>query len=114
MKSTRIVVQKDRIVSVSVPVYYFQFKGDNVVYAECPSLHLTTYGNNLKNAKTMFDDTFNLWVKTVNEDGDAKEILENLGWKFTKTKVLPKEKSFKVPIELLANKTVNLQIPIGV
>jgi hypothetical protein len=60
----------------------------------------------------MFDDAFDLWIETVNEDGDAKEILENLGWKFTRTAVLPKEESFKTPIELLANKSVNLQIPI--
>jgi hypothetical protein len=71
------------------------------------------WGDTLKRASLMFDDAFNLWIETVNEDGDAKEILENLGWKFTRTAVLPKEERFKTPIELLANKTVNLQIPIG-
>lgn len=61
----------------------------------------------------MFEDLFNLWIETVNEDCNIKEVLKNLGWTMTKSSVIPKEDNFKVPFEILASKSINLQIPIG-
>jgi hypothetical protein len=115
MKTSRIIVKGDKVVSVSVPVYFFSFKEDSnkYVYAECPSLELTTYGDNLKQAQLMFKDAFNLWIETVNEDCNIKEVLENLGWTVTKSSVIPKEDNFKTPFEILASKSINLQILIG-
>jgi hypothetical protein len=114
MKTSKIVVKGDKVVSVSVPVYFFAFKEDSnkYVYAECPSLELTTYGDNLKQAQLMFKDAFNLWIQTVNEDCNIKKVLEDLGWTMTKSSVIPKEDNFKVPFEILASKSINLQIPI--
>ena len=114
MRTSKILVKNDKVVSVSVPVYFFAFKEDpnKYVYAECPALELTTYGDNLKHAQSMFKDAFSLWIETVNEDCNIKEVLEDLGWTTTKTSIIPKEDNFKVPLEILASKSVNLQIPI--
>ena len=111
MKNSKILVKKDRIISVSVPVYFIKFKSDEkTIFAECPSLAITTYGDNLKHAKTMFDDAFYLWLKTVNDDGNILAVLKDLGWKITKNTVAPKEDYFNVPVDLIAGKSVNLQI----
>jgi hypothetical protein len=115
MKTNKIAVKGHKVISVSVPVYFFTFKEDSnkYVYAECPSLELTTYGDNLKQAQLMFKNAFNLWIETVNEDCNIKEVLEDLGWTMTKSPVIPKEDNFKVPFEILASKSINLQIPSG-
>ena len=61
----------------------------------------------------MFEDLFNLWIETVNEDCNIKEVLKDLDWTMTKSSVIPKEDNFKVPFEILASKSINLQIPVG-
>jgi hypothetical protein len=61
----------------------------------------------------MFKDAFDLWIKTVNENCNIKEVLKDLGWKMTKRSAIPKEDNFKVPFEILASKSINLQIPAG-
>jgi hypothetical protein len=115
MKSTKIVIIGNKVITVSVPVYFFKFKEDpnKCVFAECPSLELTTFGGNLKEAQLMFTDAFDLWIKTVSEDYNIKDVLKDLGWKMTKSSAIPKETNFKIPFEILASKSINLQIPAG-
>ena len=111
MNKSKMVVKNDKIISVSVPVYFIKFKSDEkTIFAECPSLAITTYGNTLKHAKSMFDDAFSLWLKTVDEDGNILAVLKDLGWKITKTTISPKEDYFNAPVELIAGKSINLQI----
>ncbi|MDR1942822.1 MAG: hypothetical protein LBQ04_01700 [Endomicrobium sp.] len=43
----------------------------------------------------MFEDAFNLWIETVNEDCNIKEVLKDLGWTVTKSSVIPKEDNFE-------------------
>ncbi|MDR3275266.1 MAG: hypothetical protein LBS81_04775 [Endomicrobium sp.] len=60
----------------------------------------------------MFKESFNLWIETVNEDCNIKEVLKDLNWTITKTPIISKEDNFKVSFEILASKSINLQIPM--
>ena len=108
---SKALVSGDRFVSASVPVYFFKYNGDKCIYAECPSLRITTYAQTLGGAKKMFKEAFALWLEVATEDG-IKEELRNLGWKITETSIIPKNEDRRVPLEILASKTVNLKIPI--
>jgi hypothetical protein len=113
MKTPKILVEENRIVSVSIPVYFFKLnKEDNIIIAECPSLAISTNGNSLKHAKEMFKDAFNLWRQTINHKGNITEVLKELGWKTVGSTICPKEENHKIPIELLASTSLNLQIPM--
>jgi len=39
-------------------------------------LMITTSGKDLSYAKEMFKEAFEFWLETVNEDGNAREVLE--------------------------------------
>lgn len=82
-KNYKARLQNNKITGISVPVHFFRLKRNGVVYAECPALRIVTYGRTVQKAKEMFADAYALWKEEVNERGDAKAILENLGWKFT-------------------------------
>ena len=92
----QVLVQDDKLIRVSVQVYFFKVNGDNSVYAECPSLKLVTYGKNLEHAKKMFQEAFDLWVEEVNERGNINEVLKELGWKLTKSSIVPKERPYNI------------------
>ncbi|MDR0823261.1 MAG: hypothetical protein LBN20_05750 [Endomicrobium sp.] len=114
MKTSKIVIKDNAIAIASLPVYFFKFnKEDKVIFAECPSLAISTFGDNLKHAKDMFKEAFDLWLETVDKNGNIIEVLKELGWKTTQSSISPKEEYRRVPIELLASKSLNLQIPIG-
>ena len=101
----QIVVQNDKLIELSVQVYFFKIDGDDCVYAKCPALALITHGKNLDHAKKMFQEAFDLWVEDVNERGNINDVLKELGWKVTKYSITPKEQPFNVPINLLASQT---------
>ncbi|MDR1942391.1 MAG: hypothetical protein LBQ47_08705 [Endomicrobium sp.] len=109
----QILVQNDKLISVAVQIYFFKRKGQSCVYAECPALGIISDGKNLETAKKMFQEAFDLWLEIVNEKGNIRAVLKELGWKLTKTSVTPKEIPYDIPIELLASKTVNLSIAGG-
>ena len=110
MKNTKIRIQNNKITGITVPVYFFRLKKRGVVFAECPSLGLVTYGRTLEKAKAMFADCFSLWRDCVNEDGHALEVLKDLGWKITPSKVIPHESSLDVPVHLLTSNYLNLHL----
>ncbi|MDR3049870.1 MAG: hypothetical protein LBV16_08595 [Elusimicrobiota bacterium] len=110
---TKIVLQNETILTASVPVYFFKFKGDDYIYAECPALGINTDGLTLSEAKRMFGEALSLWIDYTRRKNNIKKVLLELGWKITKTAVIPKEYEYKVPMELLASKTQNIQVPIS-
>ncbi|MDR3243152.1 MAG: hypothetical protein LBT79_00210 [Elusimicrobiota bacterium] len=110
MKTNKIFLKDDKIISVSVPVYYFKIKGDDFVYAECPSLAITTDGATLEKAKKMFKEAFDIWMERINEKGNIRAVLKELDWKITKSSIIPKDIFHKTPIELLTSKMMDLQI----
>ena len=110
----QILVQNDKLIKASVQVYFFKLKDDDCVYAECPALSIVTHGQTLAEAKKMFNEAFELWLEDVNERGNINAVLKELGWKITKEFVIPKEKTFDVPINLLASKTLDFSIANGV
>lgn len=72
-------------------------------------MRIVTYGRTVQKAKEMFADAYALWKEEVNEKGDAKAILENLGWEFTPSAIIPSDKmSYNVPIHLLSTSCLNL------
>jgi predicted RNase H-like HicB family nuclease len=110
MKQSKIVVKNDKVISVSAPVYFFRIQGDKYVHAQCSPLGIITSGETLEKAKTMFQEAFELWTEYVNDKGNIKEVLKELGWKLTQTSAIPKEEPISVPIELLASRTVDFTI----
>ncbi|MDR3244643.1 MAG: hypothetical protein LBT79_07845 [Elusimicrobiota bacterium] len=114
MKPTKICIKENKVSTASIPVYFFKLnKSDKIIFAECPSLSICTYGNNLKHAKTMFQEAFGLWLEDVCENDNIIEVLQELGWTMTKSAISPKEEYHNVPLELIASKSLNLQVPIG-
>ena len=103
----------NRFVSTSVPVYFFKYNGDKCIYAKCPSLRITTYVQILRGVKKMFKEAFALWFEVATEDG-INEELRNLGWKVKETSIILKSENRRVPLKILASKTVNLKIPIKI
>ena len=110
MKTNKILVKDDRVVSVSVPVYFFRVSNDKYIHAQCSSLGIISSGETLEKAKKMFTEALDIWIEWVEEKETIKEALKDLGWKVTSTLVVPKEKPIDVPIELLASKMINLEI----
>lgn len=108
-KNYNVRLKNNKITGITVPVHFFRLKKNGVVYAECPALRIITYARTLEKAKAMFTDAFTLWKETVNDRNDAQEVLENLGWKFTRNNVIPAEKTnYDVPIHLLSSWCLNL------
>jgi hypothetical protein len=64
----------------------------------------------LEEAKKMFNEVLELWIEYVDEKGNIKEVLKELGWKLTKSEIIPKEEPYNIPFELPASKMVNLEI----
>jgi hypothetical protein len=58
----------------------------------------------------MFKEAFELWTEYMNEKGNIKEVLKELGWKFTRDTVIPKKEPINVLIELLVSRMVSLEI----
>lgn len=96
---------------VSLPVLFFKSEDGKLVYAECPALKIVTYGKNLKQAKDMFQEAFSLWLDIVHEQGNIHDVLKELGWKVTKTSIVPVEQTRRVPLCLVADKHINLSVP---
>ncbi|MCA6072840.1 MAG: hypothetical protein LE178_04820 [Endomicrobium sp.] len=112
MKTSKIFVNNDRrVVVASVPVYFFKISGDKYIHAQCSPLGIITSGSNLEKAKAMFKEAFRIWLDYVEEKGNIRDVLKELGWKLTRTTAIPKEKPIGVPIELLASRVVNLEVP---
>jgi len=108
-KENKILLSGNRLISVSVPVYFFKYNGDGCIYAECPSLRITTHGKTLSEAKKMFNEAFNLWLEVALEDG-IREELKGLGWKVTPSEVRPKDEFRKIPLEIIASKLVHIPV----
>jgi predicted RNase H-like HicB family nuclease len=110
MKANKISVKGNKIISVSVPVYFFRVSTDKHVHAQCSPLGIITSGTTLEKAKLMFEEAFSLWKEYVEEKRNIKDVLKELGWKITRAAAIPKEEPIDVPIELLASRIVNLEI----
>jgi hypothetical protein len=110
MKKAEIVIKANKINKISIRVYFFYFKKDTkTIFAECPSLSISTYGSNLERAKFMFNDALNLWIDTVNKDRNAAAVLKELGWSISKTSVsAPIEDvfNFSAPVHLISSMQV--------
>lgn len=110
MKNCKIQIKDNKIAGIIVPVYFFRQKKRGVVFAECPALHLVTYGRTLEKAKEMFADELALWRDTANESGQAIEILRALGWQISKNQIVPAHPPIKVPMHLLGSSNICLHI----
>ena len=107
-------IKNNKVVFASVAVRFFKDKEEDLVFAECPALQISTYGKNITEAKKMFAEAFSLWLQTTMEDGDIHETLRTLGWKITKHSVTAPAEEFKqVPFQLLTNRYYQLPVPVG-
>ena len=77
------------------------------VVAHCPALDLYTQGKDLDDAKKMFEDAVDHYLKEIVESGTYNEVLTNLGWRTSSTQ--PKE---LVPPEILYRQQT-FQVPLG-
>jgi predicted RNase H-like HicB family nuclease len=110
MRTSKMLIKGDKVINVSVPVYFFRVSNDKYIHAQCSPLGIVTSGITLEKAKLMFKEAFELWTEYVNERGNIKEVLKELGWKLTRAAAIPKEEPIDVPIELLASRMVSLEI----
>ena len=107
----KVVVRNGQIVKAELAVQFFCDQKHKEIVARCSSLNITTSGKDLLHAKAMYKEACELWIETVNEDYDARKVLENLGWKFTKMRatINKDQESFEYP--LLMNNSFKLNTP---
>ncbi|MDR3306257.1 MAG: hypothetical protein LBS61_01050 [Endomicrobium sp.] len=60
-------------------------------------------------SRIFFYEALELWIEHVDEKGNIREVLKELGWKLTKSEIIPKEEPYNIPFELLASKMINLE-----
>ena len=84
------------------------FEEEEHVVAYCPALDLYTQGKDLDDAKKMFENAADLYLKEITESGTYKEVLLDLGWKISSAQ--PKE---LVPPEILGYYQQKFQVPLG-
>ena len=110
----KIIVSNNKVVNVNVPVLFFRLKGQSTIFAECPALEIVTEGKNLKDAERMFQEALACWADGINECGDIPGALRELGWKFTKTSVIPATTvRDRQPMQLVNAYSQHLCIPLG-
>jgi predicted RNase H-like HicB family nuclease len=107
----KIILKDSQIVSADIRVKFYYDKDNNEVVARCAPLMITTAGDNLSHAKEMFKEAFELWIETVNEDCDAKVVLKNLGWKFTKMQAVSPKRQETFELPFLTDNSFKLNIP---
>jgi predicted RNase H-like HicB family nuclease len=111
MKTNKIILKDNQIVSVSVQVNFFEDKRYGDIVARCPALRITTYGKNMEHAKEMFKEAFELWLETTNEDCDAREILKNLNWQIVKSEAISITKREFPKMQRIAQNCLILNTP---
>lgn len=79
MMENKILLDENRIVGAHISVNFYKGKKEIVARSHC--LRITACGKNLEDAKAEFKQALSLWIDTVNADGDAEDVLENLGYK---------------------------------
>ncbi|MDR3111899.1 MAG: hypothetical protein LBU55_01840 [Elusimicrobiota bacterium] len=111
-KLNKIIIKNNCITEAILCVNFcFDKKNNEVIARFAPSM-ITTAGKNLTHAKEMFQEAFTLWVATINEYRNAKEMLEILGWKVAKTEAMSKVKQTNLPdFPFLESKFFKLSIP---
>jgi hypothetical protein len=107
----RIILKNNRIIGAELNVQFYYDKKYNEVMARFAPLMITTSGRDLPRAKEMFKEAFELWVETINEDGDAKEVLKNMGWKFIRTEATIAQNKESIELPFLTDNAFRLNIP---
>ncbi|MCA6069679.1 MAG: hypothetical protein LE180_00925 [Endomicrobium sp.] len=110
--ANKVVVRNGQIVEAELVVQFFCDQKHKEVVAECPSLLIATSGKDLSHAKEMFKEACELWIETVNKDFDAREELENMGWKFTGMQAISTStKNLVDDLFLLSNNSIMFNVP---
>ena len=68
---------------------FYVFKQDGKFISYCPSVDLSSSGDNFNDAISAFYEAFQLYVETCVEMGTLQEDLIRHGWKVKKTGVTP-------------------------
>jgi predicted RNase H-like HicB family nuclease len=108
----KIIIKDNNIIGADLHVSFYYDEKNKEVIARFAPLMITTAGKDLSHAKEMFQEAFSLWVETVNEDGNPKDILEKLGWKVEKSEAVSKIKQSKSSeLPFLTDNSFKLNIP---
>lgn len=76
-----------RTIKADVGVYLFEEDSQWVAY--CPSLELSSYGDDMEEAKEAFSDALEILLDHLDEHGTLEKELLRLGWSLTKRKYTP-------------------------
>jgi len=82
------------------------FEEEEHVVAYCPALDLYTQGKDLDDAKKMFENAVDIYLKEITESGTYKEVLLDLGWKMANA-----QSKELVPPEILGYYQQKFQVP---
>ncbi|MDR2205364.1 MAG: hypothetical protein LBE36_04325 [Flavobacteriaceae bacterium] len=66
--------------SIIINVQVALFKEDETWVAYCPALELSSYGDNKEEAKTLFEESMNIFIKETDRKGTLERFLLKLGW----------------------------------
>lgn len=108
-----IEVKNGKLIYATVSVRFFKDTQDGNIVATCPALKITTYGNNISNARKMFQEAFSLWLETTMQDDDLLDTLRTLGWTITPNKVVVREYFKPTPYQPMRTEYRQISIPVA-
>jgi len=81
--------------TVEVSLDVLLIKDGDYIVSFCPALNLSSFGDTESDAKSAFDEAFNIFIEETQKKGTLEKVLLNLGWQLKK---LPMP-SFLPPLE---------------
>lgn len=69
-------------------------KEGEFVVAYCPSLNLSSFGKDIEEAQSSFEEALEIFVEETQEMGTLEDVLLDLGWQIKKEKI---SSSFQPP-----------------
>lgn len=65
---------------INVPLDVFLLEEDGMIVSYCPSLQLSSYGEDIQDAKKAFKEAMDIFLQDTIHKGTLEKVLLKLGW----------------------------------
>ncbi len=83
MKHNSLIEKGSDKIIIQINVLFTQ-EDDNTYIAYCPVLELSSYGDNIEDAKEAFNEALTIFIKETTRKGTLEKELLSLGWTLRK------------------------------
>jgi hypothetical protein len=73
------------MINIQLDIFYLNEEG--IFTAYCPALELSSYGNNVEDAQSAFNEALEIFLEDTLQKGTLEKVLLKLGWTL---KAMPK------------------------